>query len=141
MQFGGYFIVLIITVIAELTIFYFIRKRASKRNQLVRAFECTMLLMTLWCIGLIVQILIINYVSPDLAVYVDYFIYLPIAFTPVALFFVAYIFSKKEITFKKWYLSLFIVPTITMFVLWTNDFHHLFYKYYSVYTVNVVFGN
>lgn len=141
MQFGEYFIVLIITVISELTIFYFIRKRASKRNQLVRAFECTMLLMTLWCIGLIVQILIINYVSPDLAVYVDYFIYLPIAFTPVALFFVAYIFSKKEITFKKWYLSLFIVPTITMFVLWTNDFHHLFYKYYSVNTVNVVFGN
>ena len=88
-----------------------------------------------------VQILVINYISPDLAVYVDYFIYIPIVLTPVALFFVSYVFTKKEIHFKKWFLLLFVIPTITMIVLWTNDFHHLFYEHYSVNTAETTFGS
>ena len=39
MQSFGYFIALIVTVIAELIVLYFIRKRGNKRNQLVIAFE------------------------------------------------------------------------------------------------------
>ena len=140
MQSFGYFIALIVTVIAELIVLYFIRKRGNKRNQLVIAFELTMLCMMLWCIGLIIQILVINSISPDYAVYPDYFTYLPVVLTPVALFFISYIFVKKEIHFKKWFLLLFIVPAITMIVLWTNDFHHLFYEYYSVNTAETTFG-
>ena len=140
MQSFGYFIALIVTVIAELIVLYFIRKRGNKRNQLVIAFELTMLCMMLWCIGLIIQILVINSISPDYAVYPDYFTYLPVVLTPVALFFISYIFVKKEIHFKKWFLLLFIVPAITMIVLWTNDFHHLFYEYYSVNTAGTTFG-
>ena len=140
MQSFGYFIALIVTVIAELIVLYFIRKRGNKRNQLVIAFELTMLCMMLWCIGLIIQILVINFISPDYAVYPDYFTYLPVVLTPVALFFISYIFVKKEIHFKKWFLLLFIVPAITMIVLWTNDFHHLFYEYYSVNTAETIFG-
>ena len=97
--------------------------------------------MMLWCIVLMIQILVINYISPSLAVYVDYFIYILIVLTPVALFFVSYIFTKKEIHFKKWYLLLFVIPLITMLVLWTNDSHHLFYKYYSVNTAETTFGS
>ena len=140
MQSFGYFIALIVTVIAELIVLYFIRKRGNKRNQLVIAFELTMLCMMLWCIGLIIQILVINFISPDYTVYPDYFTYLPVVLTPVALFFISYIFVKKEIHFKKWFLLLFIVPAITMIVLWTNDFHHLFYEYYSVNTAETTFG-
>ena len=140
MQHLGYFITLGITVLAELIIFYYIRKRGSKRNPLVTAFKLTMTCMMLWCIGLMVQILVINFISPNLAVYVDYFIYLPVVLTPVSLFFIAYIFRNKEFKFKKWFLLLFIIPIITMLVLWTNDFHHLFYKYYSVNTVETTFG-
>ena len=140
MQHLEYFIALAITVIAELVIFYYIRKRGNKRSQLVTAFKLTMLCMMFWCIGLMVQILAINFISLDVAIYIDYFIYLPLALTPVALFFIAYIFIKKHIEFKKWYLLLFIVPTITMIVLWTNDFHHLFYIDYSVNTTTTVFG-
>ncbi len=140
MQSFGYFIALVITVLAELIVLYFIRIRGNKRNQLVIAFELTMLCMMLWCIGLIIQILVINFISPAYAVYADYFTYLPVVLTPVALFFISYIFIKKEIHFKKWFLLLFIVPAITMIVLWTNDFHHLFYEYYSVNTAETTFG-
>ena len=140
MQYFGYFIALIITVIAELAVLYFIRKRGNRKNQLVRSFELTMICMMLWCIGLIVQILVINFISPYFALYADYFTYLPVVLTPVALFFISYIFLKKEIHFKKWFVLLFIIPIITMLVLWTNDLHHLFYKYYSVNTAETEFG-
>ena len=63
MQSFGYFIALVITVLAELIVLYFIRKRGNKRNQLVIAFELTMLCMMLWCIGLIIQILVINFIG------------------------------------------------------------------------------
>ena len=92
MQHLEYFIALAITVVAELVIFYYIRKRVSKHNQLITAFKLTMLCMMLWCIGLMVQILAINFISLDVAIYIDYFIYLPVVLTPVALFFIAYIF-------------------------------------------------
>lgn len=140
MQHLGYFIALAVTVIAELVVFYYIRKRSSKQNQLVTAFKLTMTCMMLWCIGLMVQILAINFISIKVAIYVDYFIYLSVVLTPVALFFIAYIFIKKHIEFKKWYLLLFIIPMITMIILWTNDFHHLFYEDYSVNTSETVFG-
>lgn len=140
MLFSGYFIALLITVILELVVLYYIRKRGNKHSQLVVAFEFTMLCMMLWCISLIVQILIINLVSADYAIYVDYFTYLPVVLTPVALFFVAYIFAKGEIHFKKWYLLLFIVPVITLIVLWTNDIHHLFYSNYSLISGEAEFG-
>lgn len=140
MQNIGYFIALGITVFVELIIFYYIKKRSSKHNQLVTAFKATMYCMMFWCIGLMIQILVINFISPDLAVYVDYFIYLPVVLTPVSLFFIAYIFIKKEIHFNKWYLLLFVIPILTMIILWTNDFHHLFYEYYSVNTNDTIFG-
>ena len=140
MLFSGYFIALLITIILELVVLYYIRKRGNKHSQLVIAFEFTMLCMMLWCISLIAQILIINLVSADYAIYVDYFTYLPVVLTPVALFFVSYIFAKGEIHFKKWYLLLFIVPAITLIVLWTNDIHHLFYSNYSLISGDAEFG-
>ena len=140
MLFLGYFIALLVTVFLEIVVFYYIKKRGNKRSQLVKSFEYTMLCMMLWCISLIVQILIINYASVDYAVYVDYFTYLPVVLTPVALFFVSYIFAKGKIHFKKWYLLLFIVPCITLSVLWTNDIHHLFYSNYSLLSGDAEFG-
>ena len=140
MLFSGYFIALLITIVLELVVFYYIKRRASKHNQLVKAFEFTMLCMMLWCIGLIVQILIINFVSVDYAVYVDYFTYLPVVLTPVALFFVSYIFVKGKIHYRNWFILLFIIPVITLAILWTNDLHHLFYSNYSLISGNAEFG-
>ncbi len=61
------------------------------------------------------------------------FIYIGTCFLPVAIFFTGLIFAKTKITFKKRYLLFFIVPALSLIVLWTNDYHHLFYKTYSIY--------
>ena len=50
------------------------------------------------------------------------------------------IFANTKIKFKKKYLLLFIIPIISLLVLWTNDYHHLFYEHYSVDFQENVYG-
>ena len=103
----------------------------KKKNQLHKIFIIVFTLLSLWFIGLIAQITLSSRLNID-PIYFEYFIYVAACTTPVALFFLAKIFTHTKINFKKTDLLLFIVPVISLLVLWTNDFHHLFYKQYSV---------
>lgn len=141
MQYSLYLVLLIITVFIGLIVLRYISRRASNKNKLAVSFKYTLICMMGWCIALIVQIFIINFVSPDYAIFVDYFVYVFIALSPVALFYVAISFSRNEdASSKHGYGFLFIVPFITMFVLWTNSVHGLFYKVYSINPEEAVFG-
>ena len=70
----------------------------------------------------------------------DYFVYIPICFVPIAVLFMGIIFANTKIKFKKRYLLLFIVPIISLLVLWTNDYHSLFYETYSTNIAETVYG-
>ncbi|MGI6168580.1 MAG: histidine kinase N-terminal 7TM domain-containing protein [Christensenellales bacterium] len=63
------------------------------------------------------------------------------AFVPVCLVLLGLAYgSKKEFTPR--YLLLLIVPVVTIIMVWTNDFHHLFYSAYTVgegYTLEAYF--
>ena len=59
---------------------------------------------------------------------------------PVALFFVAIIFRNTKIRYKRNYLLLFVIPFLTLLVLYTNQYHHLFYKVYSSNLNEMVYG-
>lgn len=41
---------------------------------------------------------------------------------------------------KKRYILLFIIPIISLIILWTNDWHHLFYEHYSVNLDETTYG-
>jgi len=47
------------------------------------------------------------------------------------MFFTSLVFANTKAKLKKVYLLL-IIPIISLIVLWTNDYHHLFYKVYSI---------
>ena len=133
MKYTKTLVALVITIIVELIVLSYVNKRSSKRHsQLVQSFISIVLCMVFWCFGLIVQILAINIISEDWALYIDYFVYIFVMFMPVLLFFFAYIFKKGHINFKKWHLIIYAIPAIFVLVLWTNSLHHLFYKFYSV---------
>ena len=55
MKYLGYLIGLCITVIVEIFIYRYIVNKSIKRSQLVDAFKSLITCMTLWCIGLIIQ--------------------------------------------------------------------------------------
>lgn len=131
---------LVLTVLLELFAFLYISKRTRGNNKLVKTFIAVGACMTLWGVGLIVQIFALNLLSDDLAIYFDYMIYVPIVLLPVALYYFSSVFADNTVTFTKKSLLLLVIPIVTIVVLWTNDLHHLFYKNYSTSNVDTVFG-
>lgn len=101
-----------------------------KKSQLKTSFTFVLICMLICLTGLLLQCLL-GYKLTIPLVYYDYFVYIGTCFFPVAVYFTSLVFSNTKIKSKKSYLS-FIVPTISLIILWTNDYHHLFYKVYSI---------
>ena len=112
-------------------------KKLKSNNQLTQIFSINFILIVLWNISLILQICFSKYIK---SIFFDYIAYIGICFIPISLLFTGKIFANTKIKFTKKYLLLFIVPIISLLVLWTNDAHHLFYKQYSINIREAVFG-
>lgn len=131
-------IALTITTMINFVLTMYLAKEKNK-NQLSKMFICALSLLILWAIGLVLQITCAESlkISP---IYFDYFVYIPICFIPIVVFFIGLIFSKTKIKFKTKYLALFIIPILSLLILWTNKYHHLFYKQYSTNISDTVYG-
>ena len=132
------FILLIFSIILNAGLaFYIFSKRPLK--QLQKAFMCILVCLFIISIGVLLQsIFATNYnVNP---IYFEYFIYIGTCFLPVAFFFVSLTFKNTKIKFERQYLLLFIVPILTLLILWTNKYHHLFYVEYSSDMSKAVYG-
>lgn len=131
-------ILLLISTILMLLVNIYIRKSKSK-NQLIQIFSINFVLIILWNISLILQICFSNNNSVQ-PIWFDYIAYIGICFLPISLFFTGKIFANTKIKFKKTDLLLLVIPVISLLVLWTNNLHHLFYKYYSTNINDCIYG-
>lgn len=129
---------LVITTIINAFLIVYLSKKKSK-NKLNKVFILALSLLILWSIGLIAQITLSGPLNIE-PIYFDYFVYIGACLVPVAVFFMGLIYANTKIEFKKRYLLLFIIPIISLIVLWTNDYHHLFYEHYSVDFQTNVYG-
>lgn len=113
--------------------------KLKKKKQIITVFLVLHGLIILWEGGLLLQLLFseLSGVPPILF---DYFVYIGICLTPVAIYFLGEIFTNTKIVFKKRHLLFLIVPLISLLMLWTNDFHHLFYEEYDTIRTGVVYG-
>ena len=119
------FLLLIISILSTvLLMFYVLSKRPLV--QLQKSFLAMLACVSIISIGVLVQDIFIKYTDVQ-PIYFEYFIYIGTCFLPVAVFFTALIFKNTKIKFEKRYLLLLIIPVITLLVLWTNKYHHLFY--------------
>ena len=110
------------------TLIYVLRTKG--RSQLKTIFCVDLICVLVICLGVIFQDILSKNFNWNPWNF-EKFIYIGTCFLPVAIFFTGLIFAKTKITFKKRYLLFFIVPALSLIVLWTNDYHHLFYKIYS----------
>ena len=131
-------IALIATTIINILLTVYLSKE-KKNNQLKKIFILSLSILIFWTMVLIMQITLSKPLNIE-PIYFDYFIYIAICFIPVAVFFMGLIYANTKIEFKKRYLLLFIIPIISLIVLWTNDYHHLFYEHYSVDFQTNVYG-
>ena len=131
-------IALIVTMIINIGLTIYLSK-GKKNNQLKSIFIISLSILIFWTLGLIMQITLSKPLNIK-PVYFDYFIYIAICTIPIAVFFMGLIYANTKIELRKRYLLLFVVPIISLIILWTNDFHHLFYEQYSTNISDTVYG-
>lgn len=122
------FLLMLSALSIVITLIYVLRIKG--RSQLKTIFCVDLICVLVICLGVIFQDILSKYFSWNPWNF-ENFIYIGTCFLPLAIFFTGLIFAKTKITFKKKYLLFFIVPALSLIVLWTNDYHHLFYKIYS----------
>lgn len=121
------FLLILSALSIVITLIYVLRTKG--RSQLKTIFCVDLICVLVICLGVIFQDILSKNFNWNPWNF-EKFIYIGTCFLPVAIFFTGLIFAKTKITFKK-YLLFFIVPALSLIVLWTNDYHHLFYKIYS----------
>ncbi len=122
-------IMLIISTIITLALYFYIQKNNFK-NTITNVFSINLILIFIWLVPLICQILFAESLNIN-PIFFDYIAYIGICFLSISIFFTSSVFSNTKIEFKKRHLLLFVVPAISLLVLWTNNYHHLFYEVYS----------
>lgn len=122
------FLLILSALSIVITLIYVLRTKG--RSQLKTIFCVDLICVLFICLGVIFQDILSKNFNWNPWNF-EKFIYIGTCFLPVAIFFTGLIFAKTKITFKKKYLLFFIVPALSLIVLWTNDYHHLFYKIYS----------
>ena len=131
----------ILLVISTLSIIVLMGNIMRKKpvSQLQNAFATVLITVLVISVGVIAQLACTSFFNIE-PIYFENFIYIGTCMLPVALFFVAIIFRNTKIRFKRKYLLLFIIPFLTLTVLYTNQYHHLFYKVYSSNLNEMVYG-
>ena len=133
------FILLVISTLSILVLMgNIIRKRPV--SQLQNAFATVLITVLVISTGVILQLVCTSFFNVE-PIYFENFIYIGTCMLPVALFFVAIIFRNTKIRFKRKYLLLFVIPFLTLLFLYTNKYHHLFYKTYSTNLSEMVYGS
>lgn len=113
--------------------------KIKKKTQLHKVFIFNCLLTLIWSVALIAQIIFSPLLNID-PIKFDYIVYIGACFLPVSLLFTGIIFANTKIKFSWKHSLLFIVPIISLLVLWTNNYHHLFYEHYSTLISDTIFG-
>ena len=122
-----------------LFVLLFINTRQHNKKPVTRYFAAFILCLIIISIGQALSIIVPRYTNIE-PIYFDYIVYVGTCFMPIAFFFFSRAFANIKIKFKKSYLLMFIIPVLSLLVLWTNDLHHLFYVKYDVINVKTQFG-
>ncbi|MBQ8044143.1 MAG: PAS domain-containing protein [Clostridia bacterium] len=134
MVINGTLVALIVTLIVVLYLMNKIQT-SKNRNKLSKYFEYLNLFIVVYLVGLISQILF-SKINLKL-IYFDYISYIAIACIPVIFFAISQEYKGgKKIDIR----YLYIVPIISLLVLWTSDWHNLFYAEYSTVISEVKYG-
>lgn len=131
---------LILMIVSEILIVglaFFLRK--EKKSQLKTAFSLVLLCLFIWTLSSILQIVFQNTdIDPFFWEKISVF---GVSLSPIAILLVGIIFSKTKIKIKRYHFIFLIIPIISIILTITNEYHHLFFKHYSINVNEVVTGD
>lgn len=111
----------------------------KNKHQIHYVFLLNVSFMFIWSICRLAQILFSN--NKFIVVKLEHISYIGVIFLPISLMFTGIIYAKTNISFSSKYLLLFIVPLISLVIVFTNRYHSLFIKKYSFVSTGFVYGN
>ena len=122
----------IFLIISTLLVTFLIRYALKSKpyTQIQKLFALMLGSVAIICIGLIVQKLLYIFFKID-PVYIEGFVYIGTCLFPVFFFLMTLSLINTNVKFSKKYILLFIIPVINILLIFTNNYHHLFYKVYS----------
>lgn len=134
-------VLLIISVFALSSILFLLKKQKND-NQIKKIFKIIIGLAIWWVLLELLQLVLHNNFnsSSKYDIYFETFASVGKCFMPVFIFLLGLVFARTKILFNKKYYLLFIIPTLTIILMLTNEWHHLVYEHYSVYTYQTVLG-
>lgn len=130
---------LIISMLAIIILYRELEINKNKHNKLYKDFMNLCVLLIIHMSGLLLQIEAFEFNLNIEPIYFDYITYISGVFTPVVLLKIALDRADVKYDDKKIKLLL-IIPILSLLILWTNDFHHLFYEVYSININNAKYG-
>lgn len=125
MTLGLSFYLVCLTMVVLIGIFIY-TLRAKRRGVLQVVFMMILVELFLWQGAVILETLLGTTVRARL--FWDNLTYIGSAFVPVSMLLLGLAYGGEEDNFKKAYWLLLLVPAFTQLVIWTNDWHHLFYR-------------
>ena len=132
------FSALIIAELICILLMIIIKKKISK-SQLKTAFMFLVSMMLISCTGVILQDILSKPLNIE-PIYFEYITYIGNVFLSVSFLLVGAVYANTKITLKRIHLLLLIIPILSLLILWTNNYHHWFYKEYSIYISQTQFG-
>lgn len=132
-------VLLLVASALTVMVLLFLIVKSKKRSQLKNIFIAILALLLFWFFCLILQLICCEKFNFN-PLFFENFVYIAACFVPVLILFLALSFVKTKLKFTRKYLLFFIIPIISLLVLWTNNFHHLFYISYSTNINETVFG-
>lgn len=116
---------------------YLLRQKDHK--QLSRFFILDLTCTLIISICVLLQVIFTNLFNINPFIF-EKFIYIGTCFFPVCFLLTSSIFINTKLVLTTKHKLLFVIPLISLLILWTNDYHHLFYKFYSIDLEQAVFG-
>ena len=113
--------------------------RMKSKSQLQKIFCLNLVCVLIICIGIIMQEICSKTFNIN-PIFFENFIYIGTCFLPISIYFTGLTFTNTKVKFKRKHLLLFVIPCITLLILWTNEYHHLFYKKYSSNLSECIYG-
>ncbi|MGE5329381.1 MAG: histidine kinase N-terminal 7TM domain-containing protein [Deltaproteobacteria bacterium] len=133
-----YIFLLCISIFCLLLLGFYILKMKTKK-QINYIFSLLVLSAVICNIGFMIAILYGAFWG-DNNIKLSFISFLGQTFIPVAFLFVGVIFAKSKIKFNYKYLAFLVIPILSNVLIWTNDYHRLFFKEYSSFA-DINFGS
>ena len=95
--------------------------------------------MSIWCLGTLLEMNVRLITGKTYMIFI-YICYIGICITPIALLYLGKVLLSPDWYPRRIHALFLVIPVISIIVVFTDSFHHLFFTHFSLYSNEAVYG-